>query len=180
MTKQSQKRKRHGACKFTPELGEKVCTGLAAGRSILAIARSEGMPPESTIRRWGRNPKCSSEEFVAEFARAREDNAHHHFDRMQEIEARLEQEDIDPHSARVLLDSIKWRLAKQLPRSFGDRSELQLTGKLAIVPPIEHAPDWIKQRLGTAAAAATSSVPVPSEPECPTGASQGQESGTVH
>ncbi len=173
-------KKRHGGCKFTPELGEKICAGLAAGQSILAIARIEGMPPESTIRRWGRNPKWSSEEFVAEFARAREDNAHHHFDRMQEIEARLEQEDIDPHAARVLLDSMKWRLAKQLPRSFGDRSELQLTGKLAIFPPIEHAPDWIKQRLGTAAAAATSSVQVPSEPECPTGAGQGQESETVH
>ncbi len=72
MTKLRQK-KRHGGCKFTPDLGEKICVGLAAGQSILAIARIEEMPPESTIRRWGRNPKWSSEEFVTEFARARED-----------------------------------------------------------------------------------------------------------
>ncbi len=70
MTK-PRKKKRHGGCKFTPELGEKISAALAAGQSILAIARIEGMPPESTIRRWGRNPKWSSEEFVAEYTRAR-------------------------------------------------------------------------------------------------------------
>ena len=143
-------KKHHGACKFTPELGEKICTTLAAGQSILVIARIEGMPPESTIRRWGRNPKWSSEEFVTEFARAREDNAHHHFDRMQEIEARLEQQDIDPHAARVLLDSIKWRLAKQLPRSYGDRTALEVSGRVER-PLSDAAPEWLQEAIRNAA-----------------------------
>ncbi len=150
MTMQTQNKKRHGACKFTPELGEKICAALAAGQSILAIARLEGMPPESTIRRWGRNPKWSSDEFVAEYARAREDNAHHHFDRLQEIEARLEKEDIDPHSARVLLDSVKWRLSRQLPRSYGDRSALEISGSVER-PISDEAPDWIKEAIAKAA-----------------------------
>lgn len=149
MTKPRQK-KRHGACKFTPELGEKICTALAAGQSILAIARIEGMPPESTIRRWGRNSKWSSEEFVAEYTRAREDNAHHHFDRLQEIEARLEQEDIDPHAARVLLDSMKWRLAKQLPRSYGDRTAVEVSGRVER-PISDSAPEWMKEAIKKAA-----------------------------
>ncbi len=148
--KKPRQKKRHGARKFTPDLGEKICTALAAGQSILAIARIEEMPPESTIRRWGRNPKCSSEEFVAEFARAREDNADHHFDRMQEIEARLEQQDIDPHAARVLLDSIKWRLAKQLPRSYGDRTAVEVTGRIER-PISEEAPGWMKETIEKAA-----------------------------
>jgi hypothetical protein len=147
MTKLRQK-KRHGACKFTPELGEKICAALAVGQSILAIARLEGMPPESTIRRWGRNSKWSSEEFVAEYARAREDNAHHHFDRIQEIEKRLEKEEICPNSARVLLDSIKWRLAKQLPRSYGDRTRMDMSASLEVTTrPVDHMPEWMKQEL---------------------------------
>ncbi len=148
--KNPRQKKRHGACKFTPDLGEKISAALAAGQSILAIARIEEMPPESTIRRWGRNPKCSSEEFVAEFARAREDNADHHFDRMQEIEARLEQQDIDPHAARVLLDSIKWRLAKQLPRTYGDRTALEISGRVEL-PLSDAAPEWLQEAIRNAA-----------------------------
>jgi hypothetical protein len=151
MTKQRQKRKRHGACTFSPELGEKICAALAVGRSILCIARNEEMPPESTIRRWGRNSKWSSEEFVAEYARAREDNADHHFDRMQEIEARLEKEDIDPHSARVLLDSMKWRLSKQLPRSYGDRTAVEVSGRVER-PISDSAPEWMQEAIKNAAA----------------------------
>ena len=106
------------------------------------------MPPESTIRRWGRNPKWSSDEFVAEYARAREDNADHHFDRMQEIEKRLEKEEICPNSARVLLDSIRWRLAKQLPRSYGDRSRMDLTASLDVTTrAIDHCPEWMRKKI---------------------------------
>ncbi len=147
MTKQSQK-KRHGACKFTPELGERICAALATGQSILAIARIEGMPPESTIRRWGRNPKWSSDEFVAEYARAREDNADHHFDRMQEIEKLLEKEEICPNSARVLLDSVKWRLSKQLPRSYGDRTRMDMVGSLEVTTRVsDHCPEWMRKAI---------------------------------
>ncbi len=145
MTK-PRKKKRHGGCKFTPDLGEKISAALAAGQSILAIARIEEMPPESTIRRWGRNPKWSSKEFVAEYGRAREDNADHHFDRMQEIEKRLEKEELCPNSARVLLDSIKWRLAKQLPRSYGDRTAVEVTGRIER-PISEEAPEWMKEAI---------------------------------
>jgi hypothetical protein len=106
------------------------------------------MPPESTIRRWGRNPKWSSDEFVAEYARAREDNADHHFDRMQEIEKRLEKEEICPNSARVLLDSIKWRLAKQLPRSYGDRSRMDLTASLDVTTRAsDFCPEWMREQI---------------------------------
>ena len=113
------------------------------------------MPPESTIRRWGRNSKWSSDEFVAEYARARaeyararEDNADHHFDRMQEIEKRLEKEEICPNSARVLLDSIKWRLAKQLPRSYGDRTRMDMTASLDVTTRAsDHCPEWMKEAI---------------------------------
>jgi hypothetical protein len=85
---------------------------------------------------------------VAEYARAREDNAHHHFDRLQEIEARLEQEDIDPHAARVLLDSMKWRLAKQLPRSYGDRTRMDMTADVEVTTRVaDNMPEWMKELI---------------------------------
>jgi hypothetical protein len=82
--------------------------------------------------------------------RAREDNADHHFDRMQEIEKRLEKEEFCPNSARVLLDSIKWRIARQLPRSYGDRTALEVSGRVER-PALDAAPEWLKEAIDKAA-----------------------------
>ena len=40
MTKQTQNKKRHGACRYTPELGEKICAALAAGPEVSFDIRS--------------------------------------------------------------------------------------------------------------------------------------------
>ncbi len=132
---------------FTAELGEKLCDLLSEGRSVLAISKMDGMPPESTIRGWARKAKWSNEAFVASYAHAREMGADHEFDRIEEIEQRLEREEIDPHAARVLIDSIKWRLSKKLPRIYGERSHLEVSGGLKVESPKDHAPDWLRERL---------------------------------
>jgi hypothetical protein len=67
---------------------------------------------------------------------------------MQEIEKRLEKEEFCPNSARVLLDSIKWRLAKQLPRSYGDRAALEVSGSLDVATrAADFCPEWMRKEI---------------------------------
>lgn len=75
---------------------------------------------------------------------------------------------IDPHTARVLIDSIKWRLAKMLPRVYGERAHLEVSGGLKVETVKDHAPDWMKDKLaGLTPAAIVAAEETP-------------EAGTVH
>lgn len=136
---------------FTAELGEKICDLLSDGRSVLAISKMDGMPPESTIRGWARKAETSSQAFVASYARAREMGADHEFDRIEEIEKDLIAKEIDPHVARVLIDSIKWRLSKKLPRVYGDRSHIEHSGAVKVETVKDYAPGWMRDQLVPAA-----------------------------
>ena len=131
---------------FTAELGEKICDLLSAGRSVLAISKMAGMPPESTIRGWACKAESSSDAFFASYARAREMGADHEFDKLEEIERDLKNKKIDPHVARVLLDSIKWRLAKKMPRLYGDRQHVEHSGEVKTTPK-DFAPEWVVELL---------------------------------
>ncbi len=54
---------------------------------------------------------------------------------------------IDPNTARALIDSIKWRLAKMLPRVYGERSHLEVSGELKLETVKDRAPEWMAERL---------------------------------
>src|SRR4051794_2884226 len=43
--------------RFDPEIGQRICDELSAGRSLTAICSSPGMPDRSTVRRWLANPE---------------------------------------------------------------------------------------------------------------------------
>ena len=142
--------------KYTPELGDKIIELLTGGMSALAISRLDGMPTEGTIRNWAVNPDYSDQDFITKYARARELGADHEFDRLEDIEQELRDhtgdKEYNAHAARVLIDSIKWRLSKKMPRLYGERAHLEVSGGLSAPTPKDHAPDWVKERLAEMAA----------------------------
>ena len=54
---------------------------------------------------------------------------------------------LDPHAARVAVDSIKWRLAKLAPEKYGERQELKVSGEVKVSRPSQDAPEWMQERL---------------------------------
>ncbi len=132
---------------FTAEVGCKICELLADGHSLLAISKMPGMPKISTLQGWAWNADWSSEAFVVNYARARALQAHREFDELKEVEGELKAGKIDPHTARVLIDSIKWRLAKMLPRVYGERSHIEHSGSLKLETVKDHAPEWLQEML---------------------------------
>ena len=134
---------------FTAEVGRKICEQLANGHSLLAISKTPGMPKISTLQGWTWNPDWSDESFVGNYTRARACGAHVQFDELKELEDRLldKADDLDPHSARIAIDSRKWRLSKMLPGIYGDRSHLEVSGGIKVETLKDRAPQWMIEHL---------------------------------
>jgi len=99
-----------------------ICARLASGESLLQVCRDEGMPPESTVRRWVADDR---EGFSAKYAHARDIGLDHQADRIIEIADTEE----DPAKARVMIDARKWHLSKMAPKRYGEKTTTEITGQ---------------------------------------------------
>ncbi len=152
-----------GSGKYTPELGDKIIELIAEGKSLRDIAAEPGMPPRQTISAWGRNEELSDPDFPGRYAHARDAGTHAQFEQLRDLEKRLlaKDSDLNPHSARVAIDTIKWRLSKMMPAVYGERSHLEVTGGLKALTPKDLAPQWMRDEFAAEAKAkAIEAVPV--------------------
>ena len=115
---------------YTPEMGDKICEGLASGRSLNSMCKGDDFPALCTVYKWMRqNP-----DFAANYTRAREDQADTLADEIVEIaddksgdteidengRRRLDQEFVA--RSRLRVDARKWVASKLKPKRFGDRA----------------------------------------------------------
>ena len=124
---------------YSQQIADEVCRRLAGGESLRAICRDEGIPDESTVRLWALDDR---EGFAAQYARAREVQFLAIADELLEIadDGRndwmqrtgndggwdLNGEHIQ--RSRVRIDTRKWMLSKMLPKVYGDKTEVAVTG----------------------------------------------------
>lgn len=128
---------------FTPELGLEICKRLAEGESLRAICSSDEMPNRGTVIAWVLDGE--HEEFSGQYAKAREIQAELLADQIIEISdttklgiinkldkdgsvIETREEDMLGHR-RLQVDSRKWYLSKVLPKKFGERTALELSGQ---------------------------------------------------
>jgi Bacteriophage Sf6, terminase small subunit-like len=85
---------------------------------------------------------------------------------------------LDVQAARTVLESRRWRLSRELPERFGDRSKIEHSGSVKVERPADHMPEWMRAQLeaetakvGTDAASETSPNPA---------LQQGKKEPTVH
>lgn len=108
---------------YTEEIADRICSAIADGLNLNRIASQDGFPSRECIYKWLRTHKSFSDNY----ARARESRADSRADRIDEITERVLSGDLDPHSARVAIDAIKWQAGKENPKRYGDRIEQQVT-----------------------------------------------------
>lgn len=125
---------------YTAKLAGKICRRLAAGESLRAICRDDGMPDESTVRGWALD---NVEGFFPQYARAREIAYHGLADEVLEIaddgrndtyvdEDGTRKVDHDCVArSRLRVDARKWMLSKVLPKIYGDARD-------DLAPPADH------------------------------------------
>lgn len=118
---------------YTKEIGKKICEELMDGKTLRAVSRMEGMPKESTIRRWVMDDR---DDFYAQYTRAREIGYQSMADELLEItdcasnDWMLANDAENPgwkanldhmNRSRLRVDTRKWLLSKALPKVYGDK-----------------------------------------------------------
>ena len=118
---------------------------IALGEGLIKICAEPGMPSESMVHRWLRQ----FPEFREKYVRAREEQAHHFADEIQEIadkcrigEKRTTKADGSVETvtadmvdrARLQIDARKWLMSKLAPKGYGDKQQLdvEVSGNLAL------------------------------------------------
>ena len=125
---------------YSEGLAAEICSRLADGRSLRSICRDDDMPHMSTVFLWlGKYP-----EFSEQYARARETQADALFDEALDIAdtpqlgvktvtkpggvVEKTEGDMIEHR-RLQIETRKWIAGKLRPKKYGDRTQLEHTGR---------------------------------------------------
>ena len=99
---------------YSQETADRICREIASGASLRAICAAPEMPHIDTVRKW---LASGNTEFLAQYARAREEQADYYGDEMVEIADTTD----DPQKARLQIDARKWKASKLAPKKYGDK-----------------------------------------------------------
>lgn len=125
---------------YSQDLADIICAALAEGRSLRSICEHEEMPCLTTIFNWLR----TKPDFLAQYARAKEESADALADEMLDIadDARndwMERSEKEGKTgwelngehiqrSRVRIDTRKWLASKLKPKKYGDKIDATLSG----------------------------------------------------
>ncbi len=137
---------------YSEDLADEICGYLSTGMSMASIALLDHMPEAATMFRW--LGKYAS--FCDKYARAQEQRAIARVERMDSIAEQVLEGKLDPNAARVVLDTMKWVAARESPKKYGDR--LELNGSIAMTHSIAEA---LRMREATLAPAIDVAPDVP-------------------
>lgn len=129
---------------YTAEIAAAICEALSEGMTLREACRQEGMPPESTVRRWVLDDR---EGFAAQYTRAREIGYHAMADELLEISDDGKNDWIERQGdkgvgyeangehlqrSRLRVDTRKWLLSKALPKVYGEKIGVEHSGGIAV------------------------------------------------
>ena len=121
-----------------------ICARIAGGESLRTICRDRDLPTPQGVRKWLNADEGG--EIVAQYARAREEQADHYAD---EIITIADDESLDPNSRRIKIDARKWVASKLKPKKYGDKLALGGADDLpAIRQDVREQADAFVQELG--------------------------------
>lgn len=126
---------------YSQELAERICARISEGEPLKSLCAGAGMPSRETVYAWVR----SNKEFSDMYARAKELQ----LDRMAEdlleisddgtndwMERATRSGDVETvvnnehiNRSRLRVDTRKWLLSKLMPKKYGEKTALELTGK---------------------------------------------------
>jgi len=115
------------------KLCEEVCSEVANGFNIKTVLKSKSEYPDfTTWCRW----KRENEELRNLYVNSIQDKAESVEEELESIYDMLKAKEIDPSSANVLIQTLKWKASKYYPKMFGDKIDHTTGGKPIAVTPI--------------------------------------------
>lgn len=124
-------RKRGGQSRYTVAAGERICAAIAEGASLRKAAEAEGVT-HRTVLDWA----AAHERFGTQYARACEMRLAVLEDKVLtlcELGHEVARDEECGHTrlqaVKLEIDTLKWLLCKLVPKRFGDRTQMEITGK---------------------------------------------------
>lgn len=115
--RKTRKRARNAADIFTPAVLDKIFSQMEKGVSLKKACEGLGLARSSFITYIDRNP-----ELYEQYARAQRMGQDYQFETLDEY-ARESKD--DPYTKKLYIDVLKWKLAKQQPKKYGDKLEVE-------------------------------------------------------
>jgi len=102
--------------KYTDELADAICLEIACGDGVNVACEKHKIDPR-TFFRW----LLENNDLRHKYMRARDNRADAHFESSKELMDDLKAGKITSDQARIMLDEIKWKCAKQAPKKYSDK-----------------------------------------------------------
>jgi hypothetical protein len=159
--------------RLTTELAAEICHRVTLGHTLHDIQTNK-IASSASISRWLNRTGKLYDDFRRRYARARQGSAEAIYEAIQAIERRallprwipvldddgnqvlddkgkptteLNPKYVDPSTARVVIDSMKWRASKMNPKQYGERREIEHKGRIEHQPVSADAPDWLQKAI---------------------------------
>lgn len=111
--------------KYDFELCKLICDELANGNNIKKILESSSLYPNwSTFRRW----KNEHEELRTLYVNSQQDKGIALEDEIDDVMKSLRDGEMEASVGNVLIQTIKWKMAKFYPKVFGDKVDVTSGG----------------------------------------------------
>ena len=130
MKKTTETRSKGRTGSYTPERVETICTVIMEGGSVALAAERAGIK-KSVVFDWIR----IREDFAERYRAAVEIRTFLMEDKFIDLCQKAHEVALDPvcgrdrvQAIRVEIDTLKWMLAKMLPKKYGDRAAIEMTG----------------------------------------------------
>lgn len=101
----------------------KIILEISGGKSLRSLLKSNpnNFPQKTIVYEWLNADK----EFADNYARAKRYSADEDAERVNDIVDMVERGELDPNSARVMIDALKWTSGKKNPKKYNDRFILE-------------------------------------------------------
>lgn len=121
---------------YTPQVVATICGRIAAGESLTAVCKSDGLPSKSSFLRWVNDGVADVADQYARACAARAEGW------VEEIVS-IADEEGDPQALRLRVDARKWVASKLLPKKYGDK--VAVAGLLAAFDPTKLSEDQLRR-----------------------------------
>ena len=125
---------------YTEAMGDKICSMIAAGESVLKLSKTKGFPTQQTIFKW----RNLVPEFAEKYARAREQQMEAWAEEIVKLADQANSETFN--AQRLKVDTRKWLMSKLAPKKYGDKQAIELSGSVDLAGKLAAARERAKKQ----------------------------------
>lgn len=134
----------------TKKITDEICTRIADGESLRSICNDKHLPEKSSVLLWvvtGRLIEGTESKFSDQYHASREAAGYSHADEALALRHELREGSLDPQTAKVILDALKWGAERMAPKSHSARQEIDHRSSDGSMTPSQLTDEQIDTRL---------------------------------